>query len=47
MESKFVFSRSFIKKKAAVILIWKLFLFGLVINICKQYWYRFVVYGFG
>ena len=33
MESNFVFSHSFIKLKAAVILIWKSFLFGLVINI--------------
>jgi hypothetical protein len=32
MESKFMFSHSLIELKAAVILIWKLFLFGLVIN---------------
>jgi len=32
MESKFMFSHSFIKLKAAVILIWRWFLFGLVIN---------------
>jgi hypothetical protein len=36
MESKFVFNHSFIKLKAAAILIWKSFLFGLVINMLES-----------